>query len=370
MNLLDGKFFKLFLRPLLVTLLICVFLFLLADFFGLAEDFLTNQPPLGKILEYFLYRLFYATFFLLPLAALIGGFWGLNHWRVTRQWTAVLNSGVSPPALLRLPIAFLVLLSLCAILMNIHYVPGLTRKANRLRDYAIKNREKSDPTYRDFHLNLAGGGTLKVGYFDPEKKLMKDLLLTRRSRQRLRVRIDAERAVFSSRRGWQLVSPTVRKFKAPGEFETTGPDSYVVALESPGVLRQIINANPRKSERHPEEFSTGELRSAIKFRRRRGMNVTAESIYYHWKFSYPLGIFVFGLLGMYLAVETNLNRPAGIGISLLLAFVYWILFNVALAFGKAGYFSFLPAFLAPYLAAYLAPASFLLAVFLVHRYRT
>ncbi len=370
MKLLDRQFLKLFLKPFLVTLLICVFLFLLADFFGLTEDFFNHHPPVIQVALYFLYRLVFAAFFLFPLAALLGGFWGLNSWRASNQWTAVLNSGVSPVRLLRSPLLILLLLTLVMIFLNIYYIPRITSSANQIRDYVIKGKKKKPPKYRDLHLTLPGGGTMKIGYFDPGKEIMKELLITYQQNKQVHRRIDVGLARFKEGRGWKLISPTVRNFTRPGEFKTTRPDSLVIALESPGALRRIIDSNPRKSDRHPEEFGTAELEQAIRFRNRRGLNVVAEKIFYHWKYSYPLGIFVFGLLGMYLAVKTNLNRPAGIGLSLLLAFVYWVLFNTFLAFGKSGYFNFLTVSLAPYFAAYFTPGGFLLAVICFWRYQS
>ncbi len=359
MRILDRKFLRLFVLPAAMSLLICVFLFLLADLFGTLDDILEYRPAAGVVMNYVFYRFLYATFYMLPLVAMLGGFWGLNGWRESNQWTAVLNSGVAPLKLLRMPIVFLLLLTAVGVLFGVLWMADVSQGYRHIENYVIPGREESPPEYRDLHFRMPDGSLVKMDKLIADENRAEGIVVQSLENDELSRRLDAERGEYVIGEGWILKELEVRDFEGPGRFRLSQRDEYVMSLDPPGVLKQIMEANPRRVDRRPEEFTAADLRAAINFRERRGMNTTAEQVFYHWKYSYPLTILALGVLGIYVGAGTKLSRPAGLGTLLLVALIYWAFFHMVLAYAKADYFFFITPLLPASAPVYVAPLLFL-----------
>ncbi len=359
MRLLDREFTRIFIWPCLFSLVICVFLFLIADFFGLLDELIGYQPAVQTVILYLYYRFIYAVFFMLPLVVMLGSFWGLNSWRQSNQWTAVLNSGSSPASLLRVPLVTICLLTVAAIIFNILFIPSIIDRYKVLEDYQIPGETPPVESFQNLRFRMLDGSTVKIGKLLPEAGIAEDIVVMRHEEDLLAERIDAEEAQFNPDKGWQVKYPEVRDFESGRLAEITRPTEIFLALEPPGVLKKIMQANPRLGGRRPEEFTVEELRTAIRFRQRRGMNTTAEQLFYHWKVSYPLSIIVLAIIAIYLATGTRMSRPAGIGLLLLLALLYWAIFHMVLAYAKTDYFSLFSPYLPEYSPVYFTPGLFL-----------
>jgi len=319
-------------------------------------------------MNYVFYRFLYATFYMLPLVAMLGGFWGLNGWRESNQWTAVLNSGVSPLKLLRGPVFCLLVLTILGIFFGVYWMAEVSQGYRRIENYVIPGREEELPEYRDLHFRALDGNLIKMDRLVPHENRAEGIVVQSMENDQLRRRLDAEQGDYIAGEGWMLKELEVRDFEAPGRIQMSQLEEYMISLDPPGVLKQIMEANPRRADRRPEEFTAADLRAAINFRQRRGMNTTAEEVFYHWKYSYPLTILALGVLGIYVGAGTKLSRPAGLGTLLLVALIYWALFHMVLAYAKADYFFFITPLLPAALPVYLAPMLFLGGgIYLFHR---
>ena len=351
-KIIDRQLLKLWIIPTLASFIICVFLFMIGDLFGLTDDFIEQTPAIISVITYYFYRMSHISYFLAAMALLLGGFWGLSGWRQTNQWTAALASGRHPLVLLRAPLIILLLLTIIITHYTIYYLPGISDSATFMRDVKMKGGEVEEPDYRDLHFRLAEGGTIKIGQFDPDRGTMANVEIDFQENGRITERWEAEEGKYESGAGWKLIEPDIREFTAGGEHTVESREEIYFGFEPPGLLRRIINHDPRQIDKKPEQFTLQGLEQAINFRRRRGMNTDAERVYWHWKFSFPLSNLVLGSIGLLLGIKKGISRPAGVGYCLVIGFAYWALYNSSLAFGQSGSLRFLVGDFSPLVFTY------------------
>ena len=110
--------------------------------------------------------------------------------------------------------------------------------------------------------------------------------------------------------------------------------------QSPGVIRlDVIRETPAdfaSNSRPVEETSTRALRSFITRMKRAGENVAREEVEYYYRFSYSLIGLVVVLLGLPLSVRLRRGGVMfGLGLGLLLSFMYWGAIQTSRAFGTS-----------------------------------
>ena len=351
-KIIDRQLLKLWIIPTVASFIICVFLFIIGDLFGLTDDFLEYTPSIISVLTYYFYRMSHISYFLAAMALLLGGFWGLSGWRETNQWTAALASGRHPVSLLRTPLFCLLILTVFLTYYTINYLPGISDSATFMRDVKMKGGEMEKPSYSDLHFRLPEGGTIKIGDFNPGEGKMKEVSIDFQENGRVTERWEAGRGRYETGVGWKLFEPEIRKFTPGGEHVTKTQDKIYFAFEPPGMLARVINHDPRRIDKKPEQFTLRGLEQAINFRQRRGMNIDAERVYWHWKFSFPLSNLVLGIIGILLGIKKGISRPAGVGYCLIIGFAYWAIYNSSLAFGQSGSLRFLVGDFSPLLFTY------------------
>lgn len=351
-KILDKELLKLWIIPTIISFIICLFLFFIGDLLGLTDHFFEHTPSFSTVLIYYIYRMSHISYFLATMALMLGGFWGLSGWRKTNQWTATLSSGRHPIFILRTPLLVLSILTLILLYYTIYFLPGISNKANFMRDVKIKGGKMKKPSYRNLHFQLPEGGAIKIGKFKPEAEEIQDISINFQENGKIFERWEASRGHYQPATGWKLLEPTIRKFNSAGEHTTSKKEKIIFAFEPPGLVKEIINSDPRRIDKKPEQFTLRELEQAMNFRRRRGMNIDAERVYWHWKFSFPLSGLILGIVGILLGLQDNISRPAGIGYCLIASFAYWVIFNSFLSFGQSGSLRFLAGAFTPILFTY------------------
>lgn len=126
-------------------------------------------------------------------------------------------------------------------------------------------------------------------------------------------------------------------------------DSYELNL--PASLQSLLS-----EARQPQEMKLGQLAQHIQALNHAGQDTRALKVRWQQKLAVPLAAVPFALLGCVLGARTLRNRSQGIGLSLLLIFVYYLLMSIGTALGDGGWLS-------PWLGAWL-PHLFLLPILL------
>lgn len=94
------------------------------------------------------------------------------------------------------------------------------------------------------------------------------------------------------------------------------------------------------SSKNEEEMSAMELRELIRVYLREGQDVAKLLVKFHQRFAIPLSCLVFALLGAPLGLQPNRSGSSiGLGLSIIVIFVYYVVMTVMGTFGQAGFIS-------------------------------
>lgn len=334
MRIVDRYLTGRWVKPFLGALSIFLVLFILIDFFGLVEDLLEHRPSVVSVLQYLLFRTGYGIFFLTPMALLVGGFWTTYGLRKHNEWTISQLTGTAPVEVLRGPLVAIGLLTVILILVNCFLMPEIAQKVQQLDDYTLKNRDPKTPVYRNIHSNLPDGRTIRINVFDPRKRRISGVTISRKTETEINLRIDAAEGTYDPQRGWVLNNVRIRKIGRSGNVKSSGLEERVIPLAPPDVLATVMRMDPRQNDINPVEYRLKDLFTSLTYRSERNMNATTERILLHWKVAFPLTNFVLGLFGLIVGLRTQLGRAGGVGTCLILGLGYWILFSLSVSWGK------------------------------------
>jgi len=172
---------------------------------------------------------------------------------------------------------------------------------------------------------------------------------------RLARRFDAERARWQAPH-WIFRNVEVRTFRDGALVGTERAEEMTLPLdESPGDFQSLAQ--------YTEELPYGQLRDTIREIEAEGYDSTPYRVEMNRKISFPLLNVITALLGIPFAMRLPKTGglAAAVGISLVLGFVFWVLFAVTISLGKTGV-------LPPLLSAWAANIVFLcLGLFLLLR---
>jgi hypothetical protein len=147
--------------------------------------------------------------------------------------------------------------------------------------------------------------------------------------RRVKRRFDVGEAVWRDR-AWYARNVDVRTFDVLGNEAMEHDDSLKL---------DMIRETPvdfASTSRPVEETSTRALRSFISRMKRAGENVAKEEVEYYYRFSYSLIGLVVVLLGLPLSVRLRRGGVMfGLGLGLLLSFLYWGAIQTSRAFGTS-----------------------------------
>ncbi len=127
----------------------------------------------------------------------------------------------------------------------------------------------------------------------------------------------------------------------------TGEYKHLLKFDEQYVTIKYTPQDLYTGEMKPEEMNFGQLRSFINLKKKMGENTTDLSIQLYMKISIPFACFVFALLGAPLGLNpTRKSSSIGLGISVIIIFVYYVIMFASMAAGEMEIIS-------PFLAAWL-----------------
>jgi lipopolysaccharide export system permease protein len=94
------------------------------------------------------------------------------------------------------------------------------------------------------------------------------------------------------------------------------------------------------SSKNEEEMSAAELQELIKVYEREGQEVAKLLVIFHQRFAIPLSCLVFAILGAPLGLQPNRSGSSiGLGLSIIVIFVYYVVMTIAGTIGQTEYIS-------------------------------
>lgn len=331
MNLIDRYVLFAFLRTLMWALLAFLTVFVLIDLVDHIDNFIDDNASLVEIFKYYLYLLPQFVDLVLPISVLMASMFSVGMLSKNRESTAMLSAGISTARATRSLLVAGVVIAGLSLAWGELVVAESNRRLRDVQEYEIKGREREALHGRsDFTHVDESGRVYVVSRFRPRPPTLDRVSVQTFTDSTLVERIDARRAVWEGGR-WQLREGTVRSFDEGG-VENVVP---FVEMELDGPAEPPANFSRQRIE--PAEMNYRELRNFADWVDRTGGNSTRYRADMAHKLSFPVINFLVVLLGASIgSARRRANLWAGFGLTVALAFGYYILMNFGLEFGRSG----------------------------------
>jgi LPS export ABC transporter permease LptF/LPS export ABC transporter permease LptG len=359
-NILDRYVIRKYLAIFALIFVGLVSVSIIVTFFERIDNVYAHDKPLSLFFQYIWARVPEFAFFILPVTALTTTLLALGILTKFNEVTAMKACGISLYRMI-FPIIFMALItSLSAFYLQERIMPRANNRAeeiwNRINDYPSRSYSYLN---RHWVLGREKNRIYHYDFFDPRRAAFSrlsvfDIDLASWS---LAGRTYAEKAALAGET-LRLTDGWSRRFSgdlAEG-FRTSGE------AEMPGVERKDYFL---KEWKEPSQMTYAELRAYTADVAEMGFDTTRFRVDIHGKIAFPLVCLVMTLLGVPFAFSMGRKGAlVGIGLSVVIAMVYWGAIGV---FRSLGYVSYL----APFLAAWTPNLVFGLAgIYLLFRLRT
>jgi LPS export ABC transporter permease LptG len=330
MKVFDRHLLRQLLKFALIAVGSVVVIYLLIDLFEELSYFTGRRTPLGTILLYYFYSLPSAVSLLYPVSMVLAVFMVYGQLTRNRELHALESAGIS---ILRLfaPALGLGLASVVIYLAANEFITiPFNARLSDLRRIKIERRQSSAVQKRQ-RLYFVGeeGRVFYIRELSSDGVMRNSCLSELGTDRKVKRRFDIGEAVW--REGaWYGRNIDVRTFDALGNEALEHHDSLRldVIRETPADFASTL--------RPVDETSTRALRDLISRMRRAGENVAREEVEYYYRFSYSLIGLVVVLLGLPLSVRLRRGGVMfGLGLGLLLSFLYWGAIQTSRAFGTS-----------------------------------
>ena len=321
-----------YLKIFALSLSSLILIYIVVLFFQKMNLFNRFQAPFYLMFEYLLYKIPEATFqWTIPYAALLSTLLTLGTLSRYSEITAFKAGGISLYRI-TLPLIFIVLvISFLSFLGNDYLVPFTNQKTRYLLDVKVR-KEPTTSFFKNYKIWYRSDRRIfNIQLLDPKQKALKGFTLYEFDDQfRCVRRIDANEARWVGEK-WRFYKGATRDFDESGSVRTTSFGKMDFPMKEEWTSFE-------SSASDSDEMSYAELRTYIQKIQASGYDASRYLVDLYSKLSYPLLNVIMVLIGIPFALKTGRSGGVAlsIGASVMIGFVYGIVFYVFISFGKSG----------------------------------
>jgi len=352
MRLVNRYILSFFRRYFLLSIMAFASLYLIIDFLEKIDKFARNENAVRLCLLYFLNMAPVVLVQMIPLAVLLAVFLAIGTLSRSNELTAIRSGGISLGHVAVPLLGAALAISLLVLATNEFVVPATSEHARYIYNVEVKGKQILATQRGNLWFHNAGQ-LLHIRLFDDsDQSLHGVIVLGTDENQQLIHRIDAVRAHFDEQ-GWTLEEATERDFD-PSTGEVT-------SLHRHASLPLLLDKTPEDfllSQPRPEEMNFWQLKQISETLKNEGFDNTRYQVDLYAKLATPFSSLVMAFFGLPFAIQRGRrsNLAMGIGLSIAVGFLFFIIQTVMQAFGYS-------ATLPPLLSAWGANGIFLLLGF-------
>lgn len=329
MKVLDRYILGEFTKLLVMAVAAFIILFVVVDVFENMDDLMERGVPLGRSVAFFAYKIPFIVGQVSPIAVLLAVLLSLGIFAKHNEVTAIKAGGVRLSSVLRPLLAAGVAISVGVILMNETLAPAAMKKADTFRTVWLEGVKGSygrqgmwikeaDGIYNIRHLDLAAGELGGVSYFATGR----DFRASRRIQARLMRWRDG---------AWVAPKATLWEFSPDGVVSTRVESNLV--MPGPGPPEDLAGVSSGHGN-----MAFFELARYVRDLESDGYDARKYRIDLYDKLAFPLVNFIMVLVGVPFALKTGRHSgiASGVGLSVAIAFSYWVVFAVTRSLGTGG----------------------------------
>ena len=330
MKLLDIYLIKKFLLNLIFGICAFVVVFLVIDIVENIDKFIDKDAEASIIALYYLYFIPNIISLTLPITMLLATLFSIGNMSKYNEIVAQKSAGVSLYRFFAPLFVLAFIISVLAGLFSETIVPWASQRKEDIYRYDIKKNPKNIGKNRNnIYIQDSENRKTSVGFFNGAKNEAQRVSLFYFDGPILQKRLDAKTMIWQDQK-WVLRNVVERKFENSNEEIVNYPKLTITDLRfKPENLLEL--------QRKPEEMSYTELDKFIDEMLAIGSEARKWIVELYLKISYPFANFIIVLFGAPLAARKRRGGNAvGIGISLLVCFIYYFFVTTGRVMGHQG----------------------------------
>jgi lipopolysaccharide export system permease protein len=308
-----------------------VAIYLVVDFFERIDDFLEEQLSLTLAGQYFLLKVPLIVQQGIPLSILMGTLIVLGLFARTNELTALKAGGVSPLVYTGPVVMVALVLSLVDFALAEYLVPLASTRANSIWEVEVCKRLTQGGYSQEKLWYKSGRVLYNIRVFHPKRQLLEGVTIYFFDDSfQLVERLDARRGRWNGEK-WVFTDGLLLHRRTDGSFVADQFHQHRLQLaERPESFQHL--------EKAPEEMTLAELGRYIAKITSEGYDATRYRVDYHAKISFPVTAVTMALLAIGVAFTQGRRGgiAVGVALSIAIAFVYLLMFQLVLSLGYAG----------------------------------
>jgi len=329
MKILEKHVLSEFARLLAMALAGFIVLFITVDLFENIDTLMAHKVPAAASFMFFAYKLPFIIGQVSPVAVLVAVLLSLGILSKHGEITAMKAGGVRLLNAVYPLIAAGLAISLGIMMMNEYVTPAAQKKADSFRKQwfgaqgATFGKEglwvKSDVGILNVrHIDFRKKELLGITYYEIRKPFT------------VTGRVEAPSAVWREG-GWVSEGATAWTFTREGEARLRANQKF--ALSGLSEPEELVNL-----ENFQQNMGFFELWEYIRTLEKDGYDTAKHRIDLWSKVSFPLVNFIMALVGIPFALKTGRHSgiAAGVGLSVVIAFSYWMVYALTRSLGQGG----------------------------------
>jgi len=330
MTVLDKYVLRKFIINLFFSVGAFVIIFLVVDLIENIDKFIDRDAKTNTVFIYYVYYIPYIINLTLPISMLLSCLFTLGSMSQHNEIVAQKSAGISLYRIFTPLFILSFLISIGAGLFSEFVVPWTNQKRLDLYRYEIKKHPRNQGTKRNnIYLQDIENRKISIAFFNGKTNEAKKVSLQYFDGRQLLKRIDAQTMSWYEN-SWVLHDVVERTFK----------DTLVQTSKYDQLIQTDLKFKPEnllELQKKPEEMSYFELQTFIKDMTTIGAEVRKWIVELYLKISYPFANFIIILFGAPIAARKRRSGTAvGIGISLLICFVYFLFIRMGQVMGHQG----------------------------------
>ncbi|OGC24366.1 hypothetical protein A2291_02445 [candidate division WOR-1 bacterium RIFOXYB2_FULL_42_35] len=298
--------------------------------FELVRAVVLKGMPLFVAAQIFLYKLPAIVVYIFPMATLLAALLAFARLSGDSEIVAFRTSGIS---LYRLIVPVIVL-GLLVSFTNLAFSEIVVPEANKAaKNLLIETSAKHKPKLQNnvFVPELEHGTLKRIYYVERLKgNIMYDVIVQEFSNGKLTQIIIAKEAMWKEGQDeWLFKDGRMYPISDTGEFK------HFITFKEQSIAIKYSPADFFIGDKNPDDMTIADLKEFIALKEKMGENVTDFKIQVNMKMAIPFASFVFALLGAPLGLSPRrASSSIGLGLSIIVIFLYYILTFISMSFGE------------------------------------
>ena len=344
-KIIDQYIFKRFISTLFIVLIAFIIIFIIVNIIDFLDKFIEKDLTSKEILTYYLYTIPLFINIAFPMSILIATIYTIGSLQKNNEITAIKASGISIRRIgLPIILSGIIFCCLSFYFENIIVVKSIQKRfaiEKKLKPHDskyIKNRK----TNIFYHLD---DSFLEIKKFNYKNDTGYNISLQKYDGSDLTYRIDAKKMIWQiDSNSWNLINGSIREWKNDEfDYQTFKNKNLYIDDINPSIIK--------KDFVQPEEMDYWELSNLILKFEKNGIDATRWLVNKHYKTAFACVPLIMVIFGIALSIQQPRgNSAVGIGLSIIVIFMYYAL----ILFGKTlGYNGVLSPFISVWFINFL-----------------